>query len=69
MPITVSYVPPTGCTSTVSTTRGHPRTAGKSAWLLAHAFFMAVYVAGAIMAFNSVRSALNAIPTTSSKHP
>jgi hypothetical protein len=39
-----------------------PIAAGKNAWLLAQAFFIAVYFAGAVMMFNTVRRALNAIP-------
>jgi hypothetical protein len=40
-----------------------PVPAGKNAWLLAQAFFIAVYFAGAVMMFNSVRRALDTIPT------
>jgi hypothetical protein len=39
-----------------------PVPAGKNAWLLAQAFFIVVYFAGAVMMFNTVRRALNAIP-------
>jgi hypothetical protein len=39
-----------------------PVPVGKNAWLLAQAFFIAVYFAGAVMMFNAVRRALNAIP-------
>ena len=38
-----------------------PVAAGKNAWLLGQAFFIAVYFAGTILAFNTVRRALNAI--------
>jgi hypothetical protein len=38
-----------------------PILVGKNAWLLALAFFIAVYFAGAVMMFNSVRRALDAI--------
>src|SRR5262245_23535320 len=41
-----------------------PVAAGKNAWLLAQAFFIAVYFIGAVMMFNAVRRALNAIPAT-----
>ena len=41
-----------------------PLAAGKNAWLLAQAFFIAVYCAGTVMMFNAVRRALNAIPAT-----
>ena len=39
-----------------------PIATGKNAWLLGQAFFIAVYFAGTILAFNTVRRALNAIP-------
>jgi hypothetical protein len=39
-----------------------PVATGKNAWLLGQAFFIAVYFAGTILAFNTVRRALNAIP-------
>jgi hypothetical protein len=39
-----------------------PIAVGKNAWLLGQAFFIAVYFAGAVMAFNAVRRALNTIP-------
>jgi len=39
-----------------------PVAAGKNVWLLSQAFFIAVYFAGAILAFNTVRLTLNAIP-------
>jgi hypothetical protein len=39
-----------------------PIPVGKNAWLLGQAFFIAVYFAGAIVTFNAVRRALNAIP-------
>jgi hypothetical protein len=38
-----------------------PIPVGKNAWLLGQAFFIAVYFAGAIIMFNAVRRALNAI--------
>jgi hypothetical protein len=38
-----------------------PIAAGKNAWLLAQAFFIAVYFAGAMLMFNAVRRALDAI--------
>jgi hypothetical protein len=41
-----------------------PIAAGKNAWLLAQAFFIAVYFAGAIAMFGAVRRALDAIPAT-----
>ena len=41
-----------------------PIAAGKNAWLLAQAFFIAVYFMGAILMFNTVRHALNSIPAT-----
>jgi hypothetical protein len=43
-----------------------PVAAGKNAWLLAQAAFIAVYFVGAILAFNGVRRALNTIPATTS---
>jgi len=39
-----------------------PVVAGKNAWLLWQAFFIAVYFAGTIPAFSTVRRALNAVP-------
>lgn len=39
-----------------------PVATGKNAWLLGQALFIAFYFIGAILAFNSVRRALNAIP-------
>ncbi len=39
-----------------------PVAGGKNAWLLAQAFFVAVYFAGALLAFNTVRGALDAVP-------
>lgn len=39
-----------------------PIAAGKNAWLLGQAFFIAAYSAGTIFAFNTVRRALGAIP-------
>ena len=36
--------------------------AGKNAWLLGQAFFFAIYFAGIVLAFNTVRRALNAVP-------
>ena len=39
-----------------------PIATGKNAWLLGQAFFIAVYFAGAILAFNTARRALDAIP-------
>jgi RsiW-degrading membrane proteinase PrsW (M82 family) len=44
-----------------------PVPAGKNAWLLAQAFFIAVYFAGALMMFNAGRRALNAIPAMASE--
>jgi hypothetical protein len=41
-----------------------PITAGKNAWLLGQALFIAVYFAGTILAFNAVRRALDAVPAT-----
>ena len=41
-----------------------PVPVGKNAWLLAQAFFIAVYFAGAVMMFDQVRRALNVIPAT-----
>lgn len=38
-----------------------PIAAGKNAWLLSQALFVAIYLAGAIMMFNTEQSALNAI--------
>jgi hypothetical protein len=39
-----------------------PVATGKNAWLLSQAFFIAVYLGGAVMMFNTVRRSLNAIP-------
>jgi hypothetical protein len=39
-----------------------PIVAGKNMWLLGQAFFIAVYFAGTILAFSTVRRALNAVP-------
>jgi hypothetical protein len=39
-----------------------PVAAGKNAWLLGQAFFIALYFAGTILAFNTVRRALNVVP-------
>jgi len=44
-----------------------PVAAGKNAWLLAQALFIAIYFAGAVLAFNAVRRALDAIPATASR--
>jgi len=41
-----------------------PIPAGKNAWLLAQAAFIAIYLAGAAIMFGRVRRALNAIPAT-----
>jgi hypothetical protein len=41
-----------------------PIAAGKNGWLLGQAFFIAVYLAGAAMMFNTARHTLNSIPTT-----
>ena len=41
-----------------------PIAVGKNSWLLGQAFFIAVYLAGALLMFNTVRRALNAIPAT-----
>ncbi|MBB5050412.1 hypothetical protein HNQ36_000360 [Afipia massiliensis] len=42
-----------------------PVAAGKNAWLLGQALFIAVYFAGAIFAFNAARRALNAVSVES----
>ena len=39
-----------------------PIAAGKDAWLLGQALFIAIYFAGTVVAFNAVPCALNAIP-------
>ena len=39
-----------------------PIAVAKNAWLLGQAFFIAVYLTGAVIMFNAVRRALNAIP-------
>jgi hypothetical protein len=39
-----------------------PIAAGKNAWLLSQAFFIAVYFAGAVVMFNKTRRALDKIP-------
>ena len=39
-----------------------PNITGKNVWLLGQAFFFAVYVVGAFLAFNTVRRRLDAIP-------
>jgi hypothetical protein len=41
-----------------------PVTAGKDAWLLGQALFIAIYLAGAILAFNAVRRALDVDATS-----
>jgi hypothetical protein len=41
-----------------------PIAAGKNAWLLSQAFFIGVYLVGAVLMFNTVRHELNAIPAT-----
>jgi hypothetical protein len=41
-----------------------PIAAGKNAWLLWQGSFIAIYFAGTVMMFNTVRRALNAIPAT-----
>jgi hypothetical protein len=41
-----------------------PVATGKNAWLLGQAFFIAVYFAGTVLAFNTARRALNALPAT-----
>jgi hypothetical protein len=41
-----------------------PIAAGKNAWLLGQAFFIAIYFAGAIVAFTAVRRALTIVPAT-----
>ena len=38
-----------------------PVAAGKNAWLLGQALFIVAYFAGAILAFNTVRRALNSL--------
>jgi hypothetical protein len=43
-----------------------PIAAGKNAWLMGQALFIAVYFAGTVLAFNGVRRALNTIPATAS---
>ena len=40
-----------------------PVPAGKNAWLLVQALFIAVYFAGAVMMFNTVRRTLDTIPS------
>jgi hypothetical protein len=35
---------------------------GKNAWLLGQTFFFAIYFTGIVLAFNTVRRALNAVP-------
>jgi len=44
-----------------------PVAAGKNAWLVAQAFFIAVYVTGAVLMFNATRRALNAIAATADR--
>jgi hypothetical protein len=44
-----------------------PVAAGKNAWLVAQAFCIAIYLAGAVMMFNAVRRALNAIAATANQ--
>jgi hypothetical protein len=39
-----------------------PIAVGKNVWLLGQAFFIAIYLAGAVMMFNVVRRAVNSIP-------
>lgn len=41
-----------------------PVAAGKNAWLLAQALFIAIYLAGMMMGFSRVRHALGAIPAS-----
>jgi hypothetical protein len=41
-----------------------PIATGKNAWLLSQAVFIAIYFAGTVMMFNTVRRALDAIPAT-----
>jgi len=41
-----------------------PVPTGKNAWLVSQAFFIAVYFTGAVLMFNAVRRALNALPAT-----
>jgi hypothetical protein len=41
-----------------------PVAGSKNAWLLGQSFFLAIYFAGTVMMFNTVRRALNAIPAT-----
>lgn len=41
-----------------------PIAAGKNAWLLGQALFMAIYFAGTLLMFGAVRRALTAIPNT-----
>jgi len=38
-----------------------PDITGKNAWLLSQAFFFAIYFAGMVLAFATVRRALNAV--------
>ena len=39
-----------------------PVAIGKNAWLLAQAFFIGVYLVGAVMSFNGVRRVLRFVP-------
>jgi hypothetical protein len=41
-----------------------PVATGKNAWLLSQAFFIVVYVGGAILMFDALRRRLNTIPAT-----
>jgi hypothetical protein len=44
-----------------------PVAAGKNAWLLGQAFFIAIYLAGAVMMFNRVRRTLNSTLRTANQ--
>jgi hypothetical protein len=43
-----------------------PIVAGKNAWLLGQAFFIAVYLVGMVLAFTPVRRALDRVPASAS---
>jgi len=42
---------------------------GKNLWLLSQALFIAAYFAGAVLMFNAVRNALNAVSTSATQSP
>jgi len=46
-----------------------PVAAGKNAWLLGQALFIAVYLAGLVIAFGGVRRALDSLPVTTQPRP